>query len=153
MRVHLLTSEDHRTFDTAVRTFRRIDGVDHGPFPRDPASVAFVATEGDRVMGWAWGTRQRHAAGYSQVQLYEIEVVEPARRRGAGRALPTAFLDLARREGHQKVWLLTDAHDTAAQALYRSTRGEPSHHDDLGFWWQLGAKAGPSGPEDRPDRP
>jgi ribosomal protein S18 acetylase RimI-like enzyme len=137
MRIQLLSSDDHRMFDTAVQTFRRVEVVDHGPFLRDPASIAFVATEDDRLLGWAWGTRQRHAAGYSQVQLYEIEVVDAERRRGVGRALLAAFLNLGRREGHRKMWLFTDEHNTAAQALYRSAGGEPSPHEDAAFWWQL----------------
>jgi ribosomal protein S18 acetylase RimI-like enzyme len=142
VRIQLLSSEDHRIFDTAVKTFRRVEVVDHGPFLRDPASIAFVATADDQLLGWAWGTRQRHAAGYSQVQLYEIEVVETERRHGVGRSLLTAFLHLARREGHRKMWLFTDEHNTAAQALYRSAGGEPSPHEDAAFWWQLSAESG-----------
>lgn len=94
VRIQLLSSEDHRIFDTAVKTFRRVEVVDHGPFLRDPASIAFVATEDDQLLGWAWGTRQRHAAGYSQVQLYEIEVIDTERRRGVGSCPAEASVDV-----------------------------------------------------------
>jgi GNAT superfamily N-acetyltransferase len=60
------------------------------------------------VAGWVWGCRQSHVCGYSQVRLYEIGVAEPARRRGIGRALLTAFREHAIREGHRRMWLFTD---------------------------------------------
>ncbi len=105
----------------------------------DPATIAFVALESREVIGWVWGMRQRHAGGYSQVQLYEIGVVERLRKRGVGRALLTAFRDLAVAEGHRRMWLFTDEDNAAAKALYEATGGEPSLHDDAGYWWQLDA--------------
>ncbi|ACU38700.1 GCN5-related N-acetyltransferase [Actinosynnema mirum DSM 43827] len=135
--VHPLTPADHDLLDAAVRLFRATEVADHTPFLADPASIAFVALEEGRVIGWAWGVRQRHAAGYSQVQLYELAVARTSRRRGVGRALLTAFRDLARAEGHRRMWLFTDQGNTAAKALYASEGGEPSPHDDAGYWWQL----------------
>ncbi|WP_157767826.1 GNAT family N-acetyltransferase [Actinosynnema pretiosum] len=137
MLVRPLTPADHDLLDAAVRLFRATEVADHTPFLTDPASIALVAQEDGRVVGWAWGTRQRHAAGYSQVQLYELAVAEASRRRGVGRALLTAFRDLARAEGHRRMWLFTDQDNTAAKALYAVEGGEPSPHDDAGYWWQL----------------
>ena len=117
--------------------FRGIHLVGHSSFLTDSARVSLAATDGSAVVGWAWGTRQRHACGYSQVQLYEIEVSAGHRRCGVGRALLTRFLDIVRAAGHRKVWLLTDKANTGAQALYRAAGGEPSAHDDAAFWWQL----------------
>jgi hypothetical protein len=48
-----------------------------------------------------------------------------------------AFLDLAIREGHRKMWLFTDEDNHAAKALYKAAGGQPSAHDDAGYWWQL----------------
>ncbi|WP_440899801.1 N-acetyltransferase family protein, partial [Actinosynnema sp.] len=135
--VRPLTPADHDLLDAAVRLFRATEVADHTPFLTDPATIAFVALEGGEVVGWAWGIRQRHAAGYSQVQLYELAVAEASRRRGVGRALLTAFRDLARAEGHRRMWLFTDQDNTAAKALYAAEGGEPSPHDDAGYWWQL----------------
>jgi ribosomal protein S18 acetylase RimI-like enzyme len=139
--VHQLTDNDHGLLDAAVRRFRNVAVDDHAPFLTDPASIAFVALDVGEVIGWVWGLRQRHVCGYSQVQLYEIGVVEPARRRGVGRALLTAFRDLALREGHRKMWLFTDEGNQAAKALYEATGGQPSPHDDAGYWWQLDSAA------------
>lgn len=139
MHVHRLDTNDHDLLDAAVRMFRGTAVEDHSPFLTDPATIAFVALENTTVVGWAWGTRQHHAAGYSQVQLYEIEVAAEWRQRGIGRALITEFLTLVTREGHRRMWLFTDEANTPAQALYRSVGGEPSLHDDAAFWWQLRA--------------
>ncbi|WP_256258124.1 hypothetical protein [Saccharopolyspora antimicrobica] len=35
------------------------------------------------------------------------------------------------------MWLFTDEDNTAAKALYESEGGQPSLHDDAGYWWQL----------------
>ncbi|MFF5096718.1 MULTISPECIES: GNAT family N-acetyltransferase [Actinosynnema] len=138
MPIRPLTPADHDLLDAAVRLFRDVEVADHTPFLADPATIALVALDdGGAVVGWAWGLRQRHAAGYSQVQLYEIGVDGGSRRRGVGRALLTAFRDLARAEGHRRMWLFTDEGNTAAKALYESEGGEPSPHDDAGYWWQL----------------
>ncbi|WP_225062784.1 GNAT family N-acetyltransferase [Nocardia sp. alder85J] len=106
---------------------------------QDPATITFVALEGSEIVGWVWGMRQRHAGGYSQVQLYEIGVVERFRKQGVGRALLTAFRDLAMAEGHRRMWLFTDEDNAAAKALYEAAGGEPSLHNDAGYWWQLDA--------------
>lgn len=137
VRVHRLRDEDHELIDAAVRRFRDVEVQDHAPFLEDPATIAFVAMDGGEVIGWVWGFRQRHACGYSQVQLYEIGVAEAARRHGVGRALLEAFRDLAIQEGHRKMWLFTDEGNQAAKALYEATGGQPSPHDDAGYWWQL----------------
>lgn len=138
MRIHRLTSNDHDLLGAAVRKFRGAEVPDHTPFLNDPSSIAFLALDGDDVSGWVWGLRQRHVCGYSQVQLYEIGVDETARRRGVGRALLNAFRDQAVREGHRKMWLFTDEDNHAAKALYEAAGGQPSPHDDAGYWWQLG---------------
>ncbi|MCE6995286.1 GNAT family N-acetyltransferase [Saccharothrix sp. S26] len=141
MFVHRLTAADHGLLDVAVRRFRGIVVEDHAPFLEDPATVAFVALEDGDVAGWVRGCRQRHVGGYSQVQLYEIGVAEPARRHGIGRALLTAFRDHAVREGHSKMWLFTDEDNHPAKALYEACGGRPSPHADAGYWWLLDSGA------------
>lgn len=135
--VHQLTAEDRGLLDAAVRRFRAVVVKDHAPFLEDPSTIAFVAVEDGAVVGWVWGWRQRHVCGYSQVQLYEVGVAEPARRRGIGRALLMAFREHAIREGHRRMWLFTDEDNQPAKALYEATGGHPSPHDDAGYWWQL----------------
>jgi ribosomal protein S18 acetylase RimI-like enzyme len=137
MRIVRLAAGDESLLDVAVRRFRGIEGVDHALFLGDPATLVLLAMHDEDVVGWTWGLRQRHVCGYSQVQLYEIEVAESMRRRGVGRALVAEFLEIARAEGHAKMWLFTSEDNIAAKGLYQAMGGGPSLHDDAGFWWRL----------------
>jgi GNAT superfamily N-acetyltransferase len=65
--------------------------------------------------------------------LAELYVVPPRRRQGLGRALMEAAIELARREGADRMDLGTSEDDTAAIALYES----------LGF---INREGGPDGP-------
>jgi ribosomal protein S18 acetylase RimI-like enzyme len=137
MRIIELADNDEQLIAAAVAKFRRVEGIDHALFLRDPATVALVALEGAEVIGWAWGQRERHVCGYSQLLLYEIDVAEPARRRGVGRNLMSAILEIGRREGHAKVWLFTGSDNIAAKALYQAMGGIAATANDTGYSWQL----------------
>lgn len=69
--------------------------------------------------------------------LYEIEVVGDEQGRGIGRSLVKAFMDLGRREGHRKMWLLTDEDNAAATSIYEATDGQRSDKRDVSYWWPL----------------
>jgi len=55
------------------------------------------------------------------IYLYEIQVLEGHRRRGVGAALVRALKDDCRGRNVMKVWVGTEADNTAARALYEST--------------------------------
>ena len=134
--IHELGLDDGDLLREAVRRFRRVELDETESFLSDPATIALAMVCDREVVGWVWGNRQRHAAGYSQVQLYEIEVVPEHRGRGVGRALLSRFRDLAASEGHRKMWLFTDDGNAPAKALYQSIGGSASPHEDATFWWQ-----------------
>lgn len=129
--------EEQEAWAEAVEMFRGAAHHRHGEFLDDPATVAFLAREGTEILGWAWGYRQLRPDGCSMLLLYEIEVTESRRREGIGRALLEAFLDVGRREGHQKMWLITGEDNEAAKSLYESAGGGRSTKDDVGYWWPL----------------
>ncbi|MBW4719255.1 GNAT family N-acetyltransferase [Saccharothrix obliqua] len=135
-RVVRVSAADAELLRAAVLEFRGVD-VPVAGFLGDPASLAFVAVDGDAVVGWVWGVRQRHVVGYTQVQLYEIGVLPSVRRRGVGRALLEAFVEVVRAEGHAKMWLFTSEDNVAAISLYEAAGGRPSLHDDAGYWWSF----------------
>jgi ribosomal protein S18 acetylase RimI-like enzyme len=138
MRIKRLAAGDEDLLDNAVRVFRGVEGADHAAFLADPGTLTLLAlsAEGD-LLGWAWGVRQRHVAGYTQVQLYDVAVVEGARRRGVGRALVAEFVAVVKAEGHAKMWLFTGADNAPARALYASLGGGPSASDHTSYWWPL----------------
>jgi ribosomal protein S18 acetylase RimI-like enzyme len=137
MQITQLTPGDEGLLASAVRASRAAPGANHDAFLRDPTTLALVAVEGGEVLGSAWGLRQRHIAGYTQVQLYGLHVIEGARRRRIGRALVSAFLEVVRREGHTKMWLFTDEGNAPARSLYESLGGGPSGHSHATYWWSL----------------
>lgn len=128
---------DHGLWATAVSTFRGVHHDRHDRFLDDPATVALVAHDGDRVVGWAWGYRQLRADGDSMLLLYETEVVEGEQGRGIGRSLVEAFLEVGRREEHRKVWLVTDEDNSAAKSIYEASGGRRSDRHDVCYWWSL----------------
>ena len=134
--VLLLDGDDHETWAEALATFRPGADARHEQFLSDPATVALIAQQGVGVVGWAWGYRQPRPDGHSMLLLYEIEVVEAHRREGVGRALLDAFLDVGRREGHSKMWLLTGEDNEAAKSLYQSAGGTVTR-DDVTYSWRF----------------
>lgn len=130
-------AQDHRLWALAVAVFRGVEHEQHREFLDDPATVAFVARDPEGIVGWAWGYRQVRADGDSMLFLYEIEVEEDERGKGIGRSLVEAFLALGRREGHRKMWLLTDEDNPAAMSIYEATGGQRSDKRDVSYWWPL----------------
>ncbi len=127
---------EHQLWAEAVALFRDVQqGKDR--FLSDPSAVAFVAQDAAQIVGWAWGYRLLRADRDSMLLLYEIEVVESEQRRGVGRALVDAFLDIGRREDHTKMWLLTDVANEEARALYEAAGGSRSKLAHDLYSWQF----------------
>ena len=79
------------------------------------ASISRVLTD-DQPVGWLWLA----PAGADSLFVYDIEIDEPHRGRGLGRATMLAAEDVARAAGHRFVRLNVFGWNTGAQALYRS---------------------------------
>ena len=62
--------------------------------------------------------------------LYDVEVQEEHRRRGAARALIEELKAFAARENVAKIWAVTDKANAAAAALYESTGASRSGDGD-----------------------
>ena len=137
MRLVHLGDGDADLLDRAVRRFRGAPGADGAGFLADRSVAVLVALDGEEIAGWAWGWRQHHVCGYTQLQLYEIEVAPPWRRQGIGRQLLTAFLTIGRAEGHSKVYLFTAAGNLQAKALYEQLGGVAAGEDETGYCWQI----------------
>lgn len=138
MLIKRLAAGDQELLTTAAGIFR--GGADAGAaaFLADPSTLALLALDGSAVIGWAWGYRQRNLAGYTQVQLYQVDVVPAARRRGVATALVGEFLSIVRAEGHAKMWLFTGEDNAAARGLYESLGGGASGVTHATYWWSLG---------------
>jgi len=113
-----------------------VEGADADPaateqFLADRNCMLFVAVDDGIVVGTldGYALRQPHVRR-PQFLLYEIDVAEPFRRRGIGRALIDAFADEARRRDAEDVWVLTHRSNAAAVALYRACGFAPDADDD-----------------------
>jgi ribosomal protein S18 acetylase RimI-like enzyme len=80
------------------------------------ASISRVLADDDEPVGWLWLA----PAGADSLFVYDIEIDEPHRGRGLGRATMLAAEDVARAAGHRFVRLNVFGWNTGAQALYRS---------------------------------
>jgi ribosomal protein S18 acetylase RimI-like enzyme len=80
------------------------------------ASISRVLTDDEQPVGWLWLA----PAGVDSLFVYDIEIDEPHRGRGLGRATMLAAEDVARAAGHRFVRLNVFGWNTSAQALYRS---------------------------------
>lgn len=128
---------EHRLWAEAVARFRDVHQDRQDRFLSDPSAVAFVAQVAEQIVGWAWGYRLLRPDGHSMLLLYEIEVVESERRNGVGRTLLDSVLDVGRREGHTKMWLLTDETNEEAASLYEKAGGQRSDTADVVYWWRF----------------
>lgn len=133
MDIRRLSSDDIGLLERAYVAFRGLDDTPDPAFLIDPANVAFVALEGEDVIGWSWGHELHRPNGDRTLLLYEVDVLEEHRRQGVGRALLDAFVRHARDLGHAKMWLFTDAGNDAAQRLYEGAGGIPG--PKVGYWW------------------
>jgi GNAT superfamily N-acetyltransferase len=134
--IRRLGTGDEELLHRVIRTFKDVDAAAPDLFLEDPRTHAFVALDGDDVVGWCFGYELFRPEGRWMMLLYQIDVIEERRRERVGRELLDTFVALARSKGHQKMWLLTDAGSEAARRLYEGAGGEPG--EKLGYWWVFG---------------
>jgi GNAT superfamily N-acetyltransferase len=134
MEIRKLAPDDERLLAAAVRLLRDVDPPAPEMFLHEPKAHAFVAIEGDRVVGCAYGHEVFRPEGRWTLILYEIGTDEAARRAGVGRDLLDAFVAFARSKGHRRMRLFTEQNPEAARRLYPDAGGEPGDHD-VGYWW------------------
>ncbi|MER6983061.1 GNAT family N-acetyltransferase [Streptomyces carpinensis] len=75
-------------------------------------------------VGFVSGVETVHPDKGTEMLLYELEVAEPYRRRGIGRALVRRLAALGRELGCYGMWVLVDAGNDVALAAYRSAGGK-----------------------------
>ena len=87
-----------------------------------PENVLIAASEEGKPTGFLLAyILDRVDQDRPMVCLYEIEVAEPYRRQGSGRAMVEKLLGIARDIGAVKTWVIASRSDTGAMAFYRRT--------------------------------
>jgi GNAT superfamily N-acetyltransferase len=134
--IRALGPGDEELLHRAVRTFLDTDAAVPDLFLADPRAHAFVALDGDAIVGWCHGYEVFHPKGRWMVVLMGLAVAESHRPRGGARGLLERFAELAAAKGLTRVWLVTDAGADVARRLFPGTTVEPAGR--LGHWWVFG---------------
>jgi len=118
-----------RDFDLAfqaIRTIKRpqssFDDEHLRKFLARPENILIVAAEEGIPIGFLLAyLLDRVDRKQRMVCLYEVEVSEPCRRRGIGRAMIETLKTICRQENTMKTWVITNRSNLAAFKLYEST--------------------------------
>lgn len=90
---------------------------------REPSYVMVVAlNEDDEVLGRIYGN-VLHRFEATDLLLYEVDVADAHRRQGVGGAMIEFLKDFSHARGYREMWVLTETHNDAGNALYRSAGG------------------------------
>lgn len=84
----------------------------------DPATLLVVAIDGGLVVGQAQGTRQRHPDKADELYIGNLGVSPEWQRRGIASRLLAALMAEGRALGCGAAWVVTEAGNTPARALY-----------------------------------
>ncbi len=130
--------------DGAMRALRAIHGrcasrTRIGEFLADPSRHMYVATAARTPVAVAYGYElpRIKSEGVGFV-LYELDTHPDYRRRGAARALLIAMETACRARRIDSAWVLTNASNEAAMALFEAAGATRPHRDDAMFRWRFG---------------
>ncbi len=138
----------------ALARFGADPGTAPDAFAAAPGALAVVATTAEDLAGWCWGHLLPRPDGGRMAYLHHLEVAEPHRRRGIGRALTEAFLEAAAHDGATRAFLTTGRANTAARRLYESLGATPAAQGPtVNYWWSaIPCASGPAAPALPPPR-
>lgn len=107
-------------------------------FLADPHHRIVVALDNDVVVGFVSAVIYLHPdKAAPELWINEIGVAPTHQRRGIGKALLQAMLDLARQSGCTEAWILTERDNRPAMAMYTSAGGAEASPDPVMFTFKL----------------
>jgi ribosomal protein S18 acetylase RimI-like enzyme len=92
-------------------------------FLHDPRHHLAVALDDGLVVGMASAVHYIHPDKPTELWINEVGVAASHHRRGLGKALLNALLQLGRELGAKEAWVLTERDNTAAINLYQAAGG------------------------------
>ncbi len=90
----------------------------------------------DQIAGAIHGYLYLHPTGVHYVWIDEVDVSEPMRRRGVGKAMMQAVLEWTKEKGADEAWLGTEDDNEAALALYKSLKPTETENEPT-FSWRM----------------
>ncbi|MEM7272872.1 MAG: GNAT family N-acetyltransferase [Actinomycetota bacterium] len=106
-------------------------------FTADPRTFIFGAYDDQVPVGWVWGTHIRRPDGRLMSYVHQLDVVESHRRSGVATTLMEAAIDLARRDGSGRLWLMTQEENAGARSLYESLGAADDGGASILYRWPL----------------
>ncbi|MDP9300988.1 MAG: GNAT family N-acetyltransferase [Actinomycetota bacterium] len=103
----------------------------------DGRGFAYVASDGETVVGFAWGSVVAQPDGGRLLLLAGLQVAEAVRSAKVGKQLLDAFAEDGRAAGLTRMWMLSDAGHRAARLLYDDAV-DPGPATIDTPWWVLG---------------
>lgn len=93
-----------------------------------------AAFEKEKPVGFILGYRlERVDTLRPMMFLYEIEVIEPYRKKGIAKALVNELHKICKEHHYLKMFVVTNESNLPAMALYQSTGGKRKYKDDVVF--------------------
>jgi GNAT superfamily N-acetyltransferase len=115
-----------------------LDAAAAATFLADPRHHLAVALDGGVVVGFASAVTYVHPdKRQPELWINEVGVAATHHRRGIGRLVMTALLDVGRREHCSEAWVLADRSNTGAQQFYASLGGDRAPEDAVMFTFEL----------------
>jgi ribosomal protein S18 acetylase RimI-like enzyme len=128
----LQRGDDRVLMSVAAEVFDKpIDARLTKEFLEDPRHHIAVAIDDGLVVGFASGVHYIHPDKPAELWINEVAVAPTHRRRGLGKAVIRALLEVGRAHNCKVAWVLTDRSNVAAMALYSSVGGTEGA-DELG---------------------
>ena len=128
----LQRGDDRVLMSVAAEVFDKpIDARLTKEFLEDPRHHIAVAIDDGLVVGFASGVHYIHPDKPAELSINEVAVAPTHRRRGLGKAVIRALLEVGRAHNCKVAWVLTDRSNVAAMALYSSVGGTEGA-DELG---------------------
>jgi ribosomal protein S18 acetylase RimI-like enzyme len=129
---HMLAAVAADVFDDAL------DAAATATFLADPRHRLAVAVDDGVVVGFASAVIYVHPdKPHPELWINEVGVAPTHHRRGIGRDLLAALLDVGRRERCSEAWVLADRSNTGAQQFYASLGGARAPEDAVMFTFTL----------------
>lgn len=125
MRVRLLIEGDERTLMAAARDFNDIEMSREKAtlLLADPTFVMVVAESSHgELLGRIYG-HVLNRLDQSDLFLYEVDVAESARRKGAGRAMVDYLKAFSSERGFGEMFVPTECSNVEGNGLYKATGG------------------------------
>ena len=137
--IHLLSSENSELLErVGLEVFDNpIDAVQLQTFLDDDRHIMFVAVNNDMVVGMASAVEYFHPDKRPQLWINEVGVASTHRKRGIGRRLVEALLNVANDRGCVFAWLGTEIDNKPAQSCFGSVPAVEEPQPFLLYEWDL----------------